>query len=241
MKTQKILLAAALFGSLTMCLTSCFENQDPGPIQEQEKEYSILDFDRLEIGDALNVTVTQGPMYSVKVKGDRRNIDDLEVKTIGTTLRMRFDNDRRGDNRQYTTYVTITMPALNGALFSGAVTSKISGFVSDGSFDLTLSGASTSQTDINASSVKLNLSGASELNLAGASTTLEAVVSGASELRGFDMEAVNATVEASGASKIRVLATQNLNATASGASDIRYRGNPVLNSNSSGASTIGAD
>ncbi|MEJ0030812.1 MAG: hypothetical protein WDO15_10785 [Bacteroidota bacterium] len=54
---------------------------------------------------------------------------------------MNYRNGRRNDNRQYTTYVTITMPALKGVLFSGAVNSKVSGFETEGNFDVTLSGA----------------------------------------------------------------------------------------------------
>src|ERR1044071_8226112 len=54
MKTSKILLLATLFGMIALMLTSCFNNEDPGPLQEQTKEYSILDFERLEIGDAMD-------------------------------------------------------------------------------------------------------------------------------------------------------------------------------------------
>ncbi|MEI9919841.1 MAG: head GIN domain-containing protein [Bacteroidota bacterium] len=210
-----------LFVALLFTIISCV-NEDPGPLQEQTKEYSILDFERLEIGDALDVTVNQGNMFSISVNGDRRDIDDLEVNKVGNALRMKYHNKNHNDNRQYTTYVTITMPALKGVSFSGAVNSKVSGFATEGDFDISLSGAS-------------------QLKISGSTTNLHAIVSGASELRAFDLETTTATVDASGASKIRVLATQQLNATASGASDVRYRGNPTVNVTTSGASTIGAD
>jgi hypothetical protein len=152
MKTSKILSLAALFGIASLMLTSCFENEDPGPLQEQTKEYSVLDFERLEIGDAMDVTVTQGTMCSVVVNGDRRNIDDLEVRKIGNTLKMSYMTGR-SRNRQYTTYVTISMPTLRGVLFSGAVNSKVSGFETDGDVDITLSGASNLQADFDATSL----------------------------------------------------------------------------------------
>jgi hypothetical protein len=240
MKTSRFLLNSLLFAFMITFLNSCLTNEDPGPLQESEQEYSILDFNRLEMGDALNVTVEQGSIFSVKARGDRRNLDDLEVKKLGNTLRMRFVNDNHKD-RQYTTYVTITMPAIEGALFSGAVTSKITGFTSGGKFDMTLSGASKSQVSINADALDLDLSGASEMNVSGTSSSLEATVSGASELRGYDLETETATVVASGASRIRILVTKQLVASASGASDIRYRGTPTLNTTTSGASSIGQD
>lgn len=189
----------ALFGLIALALTSCL-NEDPGPYQEQKKEYALQGFTELEISDALNVTVLQGNSFSVKAEGDRRNIDDLEVRTYNNTLRMRLVNDSR-PNRQYKTYVTITMPVLESIELSGAVTANISGSVDN----------------------------------------FYADISGASELYAFDFEAKQATINASGASKIEILATQVLKANASGASKIRYRGNPQLTATASGASFIGAD
>lgn len=219
MNTSKILLLATLFVLIATMLTSCFENEDSGPLQEQTKEYPVTDFQRLEMGDAFNVTVTQGSTYSVVVNGDRRNIDDLEIRKMDNTLKINYTTSGRPVNRQYTTYVTITMPTLQGVSFSAAVNSNISGFQTLDALDI-------------------NLSGASKLSISGSTTNLQAVVSGASELRAFDLETATATVDASGASKIDVLATLQLKATASGASHISYRGNPAISSSTSGASSI---
>lgn len=241
MKTLKTLKFALVFTSISVGMTSCFlGNEDPGPIQETEETYSLVDFDRLEIGEAMDVTVEQGSTFSVKVKGDRRNVEDLEVITIGDKLRMKYVHDERR-NRQYTTYVTITMPAIEAATFSGAVVARITGFSNEAAFDLVLSGASKGVIEMDADVIDILLSGASELNISGTSEDLHAVVSGASLLRGFDLETQSADVDASGASQIRVTAAKQLTAKASGASDIRYRGNPKVNSHTSGASSIGGD
>ena len=229
------------FIALAFIVSSCFNEEDPGPLQSQEKDYSVLDFDRLEIGDALHVTVEQATLFGVNIRGDRRNIDDLEVRRVGNTLKINFREAKRPDYRQYSTYVTISMPVIHGATFSGAVASKISGFNGDEDIDLLLSGASKCQADVEAAQLKVGLSGASELNISGTASRLDAVVSGASEFRGFDLEVAHAMVDASGASKISVMATEQLKASASGASDIRYRGTPVVNVSSSGASSITQD
>ncbi len=229
-----------MFAAIATSLTSCLETEDLGPMQPDQKEIAVVDFDRLEMGDGFNVTVVRGDLFSVKVSGDRRNLDDLEFFKVGTTLRARFTQNIHA-NRQYTTYVTITMPILKGATFLGAITSSVSGFDTTGAFDLTLSGASHAQLQLNAEQVELNLSGASVLSMIGKASSLRALVSGASEMGSYSFEADQATVDASGASRVRVYAKSLLNATASGASEIRYRGNPMVKSSSSGASTIGAD
>jgi Putative auto-transporter adhesin, head GIN domain len=238
MKNLKALRIALAIPFLAVLLTSCLYEEDPGPIQELEKEYAILDFDRLEMGDAFVITVEQSDIFSVNVRGDRRNLDDLDVDKIGTTLRIRF---RHHENRQYATYITVTMPYVKGINFSGATTSTVTGFTEIAELDFTLSGASVSQLNIASQQLRLNLSGASKLTATGHATSLQATVSGASIYSGFGLTADDAIVDASGASKINVMAATKLNATASGASMILYRGTPTVNSSVSGASSIQAD
>lgn len=226
-----ILLSAVAF-------TSCYETEDPGPIQETEKEFSEIDFDRLEMGDAFNITVKQGNFFAISVRGDRRNVDDLLVRKEGSTLVMRFEDNR---NRRHNTYITITMPALLSANFSGASDSRITGFYDLESFDFYLSGASVSQLDITAAKLDVTLSGASYLNVRGSGDMLDAELSGASALKAFNFPVTDAVIRASGASDGNVAVSNSLKATANGASVIRYRGNPAVTSSVSGASSVRQD
>jgi hypothetical protein len=237
MKTHKYLLA--VFAGLVSILTSCsYYEEDPGPKQSLEEDYAILDFDRLEMGDAFIISVEQSNIYSVSVRGDSRNLDDLEVEKVGSTLRVRYTHS---ENRQYPTYVTITMPVLKGANFSGACISTVTGFTDLDQFDFTLSGASVAQVDVEAIAADLNISGASKVTISGQASSLHATVSGASTYSGFAFPVEAATVEASGGSKINVKANSTLKATASGASVILYRGGAAVTPNVSGASTIQED
>lgn len=240
MKTHFVNTLRSLFlvSFLGIALTSCLYEEDPGPIQELEKEYAILDFDRLEMGDAFIIHVEQSSVFSVKAKGDRRNINDLEVDKIGTTLRIRY---RHSENRQYATHITITLPYVRGINFSGASSSTVTGFNEVAEMDFTLSGASVSQLEVESQTLHFNISGASRLTATGKAVSIDATVSGASIFSAFGLETEEATLEASGASKANVLTLTTLNATASGASHILYRGAPQVNSSVSGASSVSAD
>ncbi|WP_276365880.1 head GIN domain-containing protein [Chryseolinea sp. H1M3-3] len=218
-------------------LTACFR-EDPGPLQEVRKDYAITDFDRLEMGDAFNIEVEHGNTFSIEVRGDRRNIDDLEVYKSGNTLMIKFEDN---SNRHHSTYVDITMPRLESVNFSGASVSKIRGFTSDDDFDFYLSGASVSQLDADFREINLILSGASSAVLFGSGDELHGEVSGASSLKAFDYPVREATLNVTGASEARVTATDELSVTASGASSVLYRGNPSLTTNTSGASTVQKD
>jgi hypothetical protein len=229
--TALAVLALALF------LTSC-HTEDPGPLQEDRRDYNRQDFDRLEMGDAFDIEVRQGTFSAITARGDERNLDDLEVKTEGTTLVIRYNNQK---NRKHTTYIEITMPTLVQVNFSGATKSTVTGFTDIESLRVSLSGASKSEIELDAAAIDVALSGASKLTLAGAGNELSANASGASELQAFGYAVAKADVNASGASRCKVSVSDALRAVASGASSIIYRGSPTVDGDSSGGSTIDKD
>lgn len=217
---------------------SCSELEDPGPLQFSETDYAILDFDRLEMGSAFQIEVEQASTFSVHVEGDRRNLNDLKVFKKGSTLIIEYDEN---ESRRHETYVTIRMPELKSAHFSGASSSVVKGFESEGQLDLFLSGASVGQLDAGYGKLNVVLSGSSSLRLYGLGDAIDADLSGASVLSAFDYPVRLVTMSASGASVGKITVTDELDAVASGASAITYRGNPSVSADASGGSTIKKD
>jgi hypothetical protein len=215
-------------------LSSC-DTEDPGPVQQTEKDFSIIDFDRLEVASAVDVRVEQSSVYDIQVKGDRRNVNDLEVYKNGSTLVIKFDDN---SNRIHETYITITMPRLEGAIFSAASSSKVNGFESDGDLDFHVSGASVCQLSAGYREVNLTLSGSSSLLMSGLGDEINAEISGASVLTAFDYPVREANINVSGASNGKVTVTDELMAVAAGASSLIYRGSPSLTTEISGGSTV---
>lgn len=221
----------------SMLLSSCYVD-DPGPIQETEKNFSVVDFDRLEMGSAFHIEVEQGDFFEVNVRGDRRNIDDLIVAKEGNTLVIRYRQFRK---RRHDTYISITMPELHAVNFSGATDSRINGFDDSETFDVYLSGASVCQLDITSARVNTVLSGASYLSLRGEAQALHADISGASALNAFNFPVTRADVVCSGASDGNLTVTEYLKVVATGASHVVYRGEPTVDSDVSGSSEIERD
>jgi hypothetical protein len=225
-------------GLLALSLTSCFDYEDEGPLQYEEERFTLTDFDRLEIGDAFIIRVTEGSYFSVEVRGDRRNLDDLEVYKSGNTLVVRYD---RYESRKHETYIDIVMPSISAAVFSGATNSVITGFDDLELVNISLSGASVSQIDVETVQLNINLSGASVADLRGQALSLDAEVSGASSIKAFTLPVINATLNVSGASVAKITVSDNLEATISGASTVIYRGNPVISEDVSGGSSLQRD
>lgn len=221
----------------SVLLSSCFVD-DPGPLQEMERTYSAVDFDRLEMGDAFHIQVEQGDFFEVTAKGDRRNIEDLVVSKEGSTLVIRYRHQRQ---RRHDTRITITMPELYAINFSGASDARVHGFDATGHFDVYLSGASVCQLDVVSAHVKAVLSGASYLSIRGDGETLEADLSGASALKAFGFPVSRAEVQVSGASDVEITVTDHLEVVAGGSSHLAYRGEPTVISEVTGLSSVHPD
>lgn len=209
------------------------------PLNSDSRNFSVRDFDQLEMGNAFDITVRQSGQFSVFVRGDRRDIEDLEVFVNNSgKLVIRYRNWRI---RRYDMDIDITMPVLTGVDFSGATNSTISGFDTTRNLDVELSGASKSEMDGDWDRVTVDISGASNLTLHGQGLSLGGDLSGASRLDAFDYPVDNVDLELSGASNARVLVGKTLKVDASGSSDLRYRGNPEVRSSVSGGSTVKKD
>lgn len=227
------------FAILFVISFSACQEEDPGPRQQDVRQYNYTDFDRLQLSDAMVVTIHSGATFTVRAEGDRRNLDDLRLIQNGTTLTVEFDKNRE---RQYTTYLTITLPTLLGLSMSGAVEATATGFESPGvSVPITLSGASVAQVSIEAEELNVNISGASQLRLHGEASNLRGYLDGASLLHAFNLPVSVADFQLSGASQAKVQVSQLLKANVNGASEIRYLGSPVLNVTTSGSSFVRPD
>jgi hypothetical protein len=218
-------------------LTSCYE-EDPGPRQQDDRSYAVVDFDRIEAGDALILDIKYSENFSIAASGDRRNLDDLQVVKNGNSLVIKFNHFEK---RQYATYVTITLPVLYGVDFSGAVNAQVSGFTPVNRLDISLSGASLTQLSLDATEIHFSLSGASQLRLNGEGQLLEGNISGASILTAFEYLTEKAELTVSGASNAKVTVANQLNGTVSGASSVLYRGNPDVAVDVTGSSMVKKD
>ena len=230
-----------LFAILALFAQSCvfISEGTLTPLDPTSQTFNLRDFDQLEMGNAFDVRVRQSGQFSISVRGDRRDVQDLDVYVDRSgKLVMKYRNWRV---RRYDMEVDITMPTLTEVDFSGATTSTIEGFTNGRTLDVELSGASKSVIDSDWDRINVDLSGASDLVLHGQGLTIAGELSGASRVDAFDYPVDNVDLDLSGASTARVLVGKTLRVNASGGSTLRYRGTPELRSNISGGSTVKPD
>jgi hypothetical protein len=224
-----------------------------GPMVSQT--YDFADFKNVEISNAFGFDITRSDNYSVTVSAHQNLFDHMDIKKSGDTLIIRM---KPGSYTNSETRVVIGMPDLSSLDVSGASRGSAKGFRSSNSLNVTSSGASQTEVDIEAGRAQIEVSGASKFtgsliaqdyrfNISGASTceisgsaaqgNIE--VSGASRFNSPTFKMQNTTVSVSGASTAKIFTSGTLNIEASGASSVTYSGAPQIKGlNVSGASHV---
>jgi hypothetical protein len=193
------------------------------------REETFTGFDRVEVGNAFKVDITQSSTYSVVVRVDSSFEQRLEVVKEGNTLKIGLKAEGGGGGIQAgTREAEITMPELSGLDLSGASQGTITGFKSTKALDVGLDGASSLQGDVEASDARFDAQGASEATVSGSGQNVTVVAEGGSTVDLSKFSAVDANVNADGDSEVTVNASGTLDAVAGGKSTIYYLGSPTL-------------
>ena len=211
-----------------------------GSGQVVTEELELTGFDRIEVGNTFEVTISRAGLYDIIVEADDNLLEYIDVSKSGETLSIRLQSGR--STRNATLRVQVALPELRSVSFRGASRGRIQGFEM-GQFDATLSGASFLSGDIVTGDIGISLSGASAVELTGTGPSLSLKASGASKADLGQFKVNTASINLSGASTASIIAFDVLDPVSlSGASKLTYSGNPLVrNLHTSGASTINSE
>ncbi|MHC2990352.1 hypothetical protein OB13_01645 [Pontibacter sp. HJ8] len=204
-----------------------------GEIKSQNRDVS--GFKGIDVSGGFAVELTQGSKEGVRVEAQENLLSNIKTEVRNGVLHI-YNDGSISTNKGMKAYITVR--ELNKVSISGGV--KVTGnstFKAD-AFDLDLSGGSKVTLAISTKKLNADMSGASKVELTGRADEVMMDMSGASNVDASELEAKNVKIEASGASKVRVFAKENLDINASGASNVAYKGNPSITSDVSSAAKI---
>lgn len=206
----------------------------------QEKETrSVGSFDKIVIGGAYNVYITQGDVEEVRLEGSKEAIEKIETESENGTLKIKqkkskgWNWDNSGKLKVY-----VTFKSLTAIVSSGSSNVEVTSKVKADEFSLVTSGSSDVKMSMDVNSVKIVLSGSSDVELSGMAKEQSIVVSGSGDIEALDLESNNVSVKISGSGSVSVHANESLNGVVSGSGDIRYRGTPKQSIKISGSGSI---
>jgi Putative auto-transporter adhesin, head GIN domain len=187
------------------------------------REFAVTNFTELNMGSNLEINVIKGASFSVKAEGRQRDVDDMKAEVQNGELKIWFTDFRQKRER---VKVNISMPSLVAFDFSGNTHIDINGFTEASEVEGKITGNSKATIQMNTTQFTLNVSGNSELTVRGQAQKVWVNASGNSYVNAYAVPSSFGRATATGNSKIKLYASQELFADASGNSFIYFKGNP---------------
>jgi hypothetical protein len=191
-------------------------------------------------GATFVVHVKMGGPAQATVRMDDNLVDRIEATVTGDQLRLGIKPGM--SVRDATLTAEVTVGQLDQLATSGASRVTLNPALTSPALQLVVAGTSAVTGPVTVGQVQATVSGAATLALSGQVQDLRLRVAGASQLPLSDLTVRRLDVVLSGASHVTVTVSDSLAAEASGVSVLRYRGTPsVIRSQTSGVSSIVRD
>lgn len=203
---------------------------------------AVKDFNAIEVSGAIDLFLSQGNEEAVAVSaGSGEAADRIKTDVRNGVLHVYFEgrgwNWKLWNNNKMKAY--ITFKELHRVEASGACNLKTTETIKSTDLKIQLSGASDFSANLMVGDLKIGASGASNLKISGTADKTDIDVSGACDVKGYNLKTDYCKVDASGASTIRITVNKELNASASGGSSIYYKGTGVTrNISTSGIASV---
>lgn len=203
---------------------------------------SVKGFTAIEVSGAIDLYISQGKEEAVAISASNAETQSrIKTEVRNGKLHIYFDGNgwhwkTRSNNNKMKAYVTFI--EIHRLEASGACNIKTTEMISSDDLKIQLSGASDFTGIVKTSKLRLDASGASVFRISGISERTDIDVSGACDVKGYDLKSDYCKIGASGASVVRITNLKELSADASGGSNIYYKGSGTVKeiSTSGGAS-----
>ena len=203
---------------------------------------SVTAFHAVEISSGIDLYISQGNENAVAVSANEiKYRDNIKTEVVNGVLKIYYDAGTNvhinWNNRNMKAYVSVkNIDALEA---NGGSDVYVQGVLQATSLRLQASGGSDFYGEVQVTNLAANLSGGSDAKITGRAATLSVEASGGSDFHGYDLNADNCIIDASGGSDTYVTVNKELTIKASGGSDVSDKGSAVIKEMSvSGSSDV---
>ena len=152
------------FGLLFAAFCSLFARASAA----EERETRVVTIDarvvRVKLDGVIDVKMRQGDTPSLRITGDRRDMEKLNAAQTGDTLYLDSDSGRGVKVGRSSARAELTLPSLRQVICEGVGTTDISGFSGD-ELELTMDGAGSMRAVVDYKVLKANLGGVGKMHL----------------------------------------------------------------------------
>jgi phage shock protein PspC (stress-responsive transcriptional regulator) len=202
-----------------------------------QKSDNVGEFNIITVKGALNVKIRQGQNESVTVSGSDEFVRRLKKETENGELSLWIEGNWTNHELLNISKneIIITTRDLKILKSEGANKIEIKGLRTT-VLQIELEGVSALDlVDVDAEIIKLEMEGGSKVEASGICEKFSVEIEGVSSINAFDLACKEVNINADGAGKCNVNASERINGEINGVVKVNYKENPVVNINKNGA------
>lgn len=237
MKRHSLLTALLLVALATTLASFKFST-----VLREQEDRNVGAFTKISLGYPAHVELRKGNSHSVRVEGDKDQLDMLitEVKDGRLYIRRKDTGSwiSWGSDDKKRVNIYITTPAVEAVSVSGSGKLVSKDTFKGERMDLAVSGSGSITLQADVDNLSSKISGSGNIYLKGESNHAMASISGSGSLKGYEFETKEATVKISGSGSCEIKAKDSLKSTISGSGRVSYEGSPRIDSRVSGSGSV---
>ncbi|HWK36202.1 head GIN domain-containing protein [Sphingomonas sp.] len=187
------------------------------------RSFQIAGFDAVDLRGSDDVDVKVGPAFSVRAEGPSAELDKLDIRKDGSTLkvgRVRRDGFSWGADHGKAVRVYVTLPALKGASVAGSGDMTVDR-VTGGNLDASIAGSGDLTIgEVGVASAALSIAGSGDIALKGRADRIKVSIAGSGGVDGEGLKAAGADVSIAGSGDVRADVTGNATVSLMGSGDV---------------------
>lgn len=237
MKPASLLLTALLLISICSCRFLGGKRVD-GNGQRVTVNRPVGEFTGVEARGSMDVVVTTGREYTIKIEADQNLIDLIEVHNDGGTVEI---GSREGYHLRSQEGIKIyaTAPSFERISVAGSGNIRSGGTVSNNKpLALQIKGSGDIQLAVDAPRVATEIAGSGSARLQGTTQSFVAEIRGSGNVHAFNLLSENANVDIAGSGNAEVFASKQLSVEIKGAGDVAYKGAGAVNQKIMGSGSV---
>ncbi|SFB37594.1 Putative auto-transporter adhesin, head GIN domain [Collimonas sp. OK607] len=201
-------------------------------------ERQVGSFQQLEVADAVNVYLTQGPVKPAVIEAEANLVPLVELEISGSVLKVHLKRNSSFSSR-HDINVYLSTPDVNALSIYGSGDLKVVGKLSSkDSIKMAISGSGSLSGELNTPTVAASIAGAGDIKVKGKTRDLKVSIAGSGDYDGFGLLAENTSVSIVGSGDAHVYASKNLEVSTAGSGDVSYSGDPQVRSSIMGSGSV---
>ena len=188
---------------------------------QNQTHFNTQPYSKIVVGKQINIEIKQDSSSYIEVLTKDFDISKLNYSVKDNTLHINV----KGYKNKFID-IELGTPSIKQIKAGGACDINGIGIINGKSLYIDMSGATSADLNLNYNKLIIKQSGASDSKIIGEIDSLYLNLSGASSFDGFEIINTYASVQASGASDVKINPDSTLAADISGASSLKYKKEP---------------